>query len=319
MEDIRLLSKDELGAKLKDMGEPRFRADQVHGWLWKKNVFSFEDMRNIPKSLIEKLNENFEIRHLKIATRQESEDGTIKLGFETFDGHMIEGVLIPSTSRLTACVSSQVGCSLTCSFCATGFLKRERNLEAAEIYDQVFMINRIAEEVFNKPLTNAVYMGMGEPLLNYKNVMESVEIIGSEDGMEFSPRRITISTAGIAKAIKKMADDGVRARLALSLHAANDIKRSEIMAINDSNNLEVLADALKYYYDKTHKRVSFEYIAFNGFNDSVLDAEELYEFCLNVPSHVNIIEYNQVEGVEFTRSKTDQLDEFVAFLGKSGS
>ena len=184
---------------------------------------------------------------------QKSEDGTIKSRSRLHDGHLIESVLIPvpSDNRYTVCVSSQVGCSLTCSFCATGRMKRVRNLDASEIYDQVVLVNQQAMETFGHPLTNIVYMGMGEPLLAYKSVMESIKMITSPDGLNMSPRRITVSTAGIAKMIRKLADDEVKFNLALSLHAADDEKRDEIMPINEQNNLAVIMDAIEYFYQKT--------------------------------------------------------------------
>ncbi len=230
----------------------------------------------------------------------------------------MEGVLIPTENRMTACVSSQVGCSLSCKFCATGYLKRMRNLEAAEIYDQVVMIKELAETHYNMPLSNIVYMGMGEPLLNYKNMMESIEHITSEKGLFMSPKRITVSTAGISKMIKKLADDDAKFNLALSLHAANDEKRSQIMSINDSNNLPVLREALEYYHSKTKNRVTFEYCVFNNFNDSLEDAKELWQFTKYVPAKVNLIEYNPIDQADFTNTDEDKLDKFAAFLEDRG-
>ena len=296
------------------LGEKPFRARQVYEWLWKKSATSFPEMSNLSKELRSKLESAFVIRPATIASSQISCDRTIKSGFRLHDGHLIEGVLIPADDRMTACVSSQVGCSLTCKFCATGKLERIRNLDAAEIYDQVVSIRRQAEEHYQTPLTNIVYMGMGEPLLNYANVIKSVEMITSPEGLGMAPKRITVSTAGIAKMIKKLGDDDVRFNLALSLHAANDDKRSRIMPINEHNSLSALAEALKYFYSKTQTRITFEYIVFNGFNDELTDAAELAGFCKNVPCKVNLIEYNPIEGESFINARADKIDAFSRFL-----
>ena len=246
--DIRELSLSELISGMESLGEKSFRARQVYEWIWKKSCRSFDEMTNLSKELRSKLESNYCLRPVIEADKQVSRDGTIKNGFRLHDGHLIEGVLIPADDRMTACVSSQVGCSLTCKFCATGRLERIRNLDASEIYDQVVLIRNQALQHYENPLTNIVYMGMGEPLLNYANVLRSVEMITSPDGLGMAPKRITVSTAGIAKMIRKLGDDEVRFNLALSLHAANDKKRDQIMPINEHNALPVLADALKYFY-----------------------------------------------------------------------
>ncbi|MBK9798919.1 MAG: 23S rRNA (adenine(2503)-C(2))-methyltransferase RlmN [Bacteroidetes bacterium] len=312
--DIRSLSKEELKELFVQKGEAAFRAKQVFDWLWRKGVHSFDAMNNLSKETREWLKESFEINPVTIGDFQISSDRTIKNAFKLFDGNIVEGVLIPSTTRMTACISSQVGCSLTCKFCATGKLERLRNLNAAEIYDQVVLIRNQSLSNYQIPLSNIVYMGMGEPLLNYKNVLDSIEKITSPDGLNMSPQRITVSTAGIAKMIKKLGDDGVKFNLALSLHAANDEKRNKIMPINEQNSLEALADALRYFYDKTGTRVTFEYIVFKDFNDSLLDAKELANFCKNVPCKVNIIEYNPIEDGEFQQTTEERLDNFVKLL-----
>lgn len=318
--NIRSLSLPQLQKVVAEMGEKPFRAKQVYHWLWQKTVHSFDEMLNIPKKLLHQLKEKYAILPVQIAKKQVSNDGTVKFGFQLHDSHIIEGVLIPSPdfTRMTACVSSQVGCSLACSFCATGLLDRKRNLTADEIFDQVVFIKKEAEERYKIPLTNIVYMGMGEPLLNYKEVVRSTERITASDGLNMSPKRITVSTAGIAKMIKKLADDETKFNLALSLHAANDTKRNEIMAINESNSLEVLADALRYYYDKLKRQVTYEYIAFNSFNDSLQDAKELVKFCKIIPSKVNIIEYNTVAGLDFFKTSEDRLEKFQNYLESNG-
>lgn len=318
--DIRKLNKEALLGWVKEIGEPTFRANQIYSWLWQKSANSFEEMTNLSKKLRETLSANFEILPIEMDKMQRSLDGTIKSRFKLYDGHLIESVLIPvpSDNRYTVCVSSQVGCSLTCTFCATGKMKRIRNLDPAEIYDQVVEVNKQSMEHFGHPLTNIVYMGMGEPLLAYKNVMQSIDHISSEDGLFMSPKRVTISTAGIAKLIKKLADDNSKVNLALSLHAADDTKRNEIMPINEQNNLEALMDALQYYYQKTRNRISYEYIAFQNFNDSIEDAKNLLKLCQTFPVRINIIEYNPIDGVELLKSDEDRIDQFAKYLRDNG-
>jgi len=316
--DIRSISLQTLQEHFIRMDEKSFRAKQVYDWLWKKSCFSFDEMSNISKELRAKLDENFVINNVKINNSQFSADKTIKNSFILHDTHLIEGVLIPTPGRMTACVSSQVGCSLTCKFCATGYMERKRNLNPDEIYDQVVLISRQAMENYGQPLTNIVYMGMGEPLLNYKNMMESVEKITSEDGLNMAAKRITVSTAGIAKMIKKLGDDQVKFNLALSLHAANDEKRNTIMPINEQNSLKALAEALKYYYAKTKNPVTYEYIVFDGFNDTLQDAIELAKFCKHLPCKVNIIEYNPIAFANFINAGEDKIEVFADYLRKQG-
>lgn len=314
--DIRKLSKKELIDYFVGIGEKKFRAKQIYEWLWKKSATSFDEMTNLSKTLRQHLNEHFEIRNIQADLVQHSNDGTIKSRFTLYDNHLIESVLIPvpADNRFTACVSSQVGCSLTCKFCATGQMKLRRNLDASEIYDQVVQVNQQSLDAFGKPLTNIVYMGMGEPLLAYKNVLESVEKITSPEGLNMSPKRITVSTAGIAKMIKRLADDEVKFNLALSLHAADDEKRNEIMPINESNNLEKLIEALDYFYQKTKNRITFEYITFQNFNDNIEDAKKLVKICKQIPAKVNIIEYNPIDGAPFLKSAEHKIDQFAMYL-----
>ena len=312
--DIRSLSLSDLKDKLTAMGEQGFRAKQVYEWLWAKSCTDFDEMSNLSKALRETLKANFEIRAVKIKESQISADKTIKSSFRLYDDNIIEGVLIPTPDRMTACGSSQVGCSLTCKFCATGYMDRKRNLQADEIYDQVVLIANQAAEKYNQPLTNIVYMGMGEPLLNYSGLMKSVERITAPDGLNMAAKRITVSTAGIAKMIKKLGDDQVRFNLALSLHAANDEKRNQIMPINEQNSLQALAEALKYYYAKTKNPITFEYIVFHHFNDEIQDAKELARFCKHVPCKVNIIEYNPIALADFVNAEADKIDAFAEYL-----
>ncbi len=316
--DIRALTLEQLTALFAGLGEPAFRARQVYDWLWAKSEVDFSQMSNLSKKLREHLQENYVINAVQIHELQVSSDRTIKCAMKLHDNFVVESVLIPLKTRMTACISSQVGCSLTCTFCATGKLKRMRNLNADEIYDQVVLVKRTAEERYNASLTNIVYMGMGEPLLNYAEVIKSVEKISSPDGLGMSPRRITVSTAGVAKMIQKLGDDKVKFNLALSLHAANDEKRNQIMPINETNSLDNLVEALNYFHAKTGTRCTLEYIAFRDFNDSLKDAQELVEFCRRVKSKVNIIEYNAIDGGGFRQTTKERLEAFTQHLEKNG-
>ena len=312
--NIRTLSLEELKTALTEMGEKAFRAKQIHEWLWQKNAGSFEEMTSLGKALRDSLEAHFSIDRIALQDQQISSDKTIKCAFTTFDNRVIEGVLIPTKTRTTACISSQVGCSLACTFCATGRLKLMRNLTAGEMVDQVAYLKNQAESRYNKSLTNIVYMGMGEPLLNYKEMIRSTELICSPEGLGMSPKRITVSTAGIAKMIKKLGDDEVKFNLALSLHAANDAKRDKIMEINESNNLAALSEALTYFHEKTGSRVTFEYIIFKDFNDGIEDAKALADFAKCVPCKINIIEYNPIDDGGFQQADAHKVDDFAAFL-----
>ena len=313
-ENIRLLSLEEIKAQTIQLGEKAFRAKQLWEWLWKRNALSFEEMDTLPKAFRESLAEKFDLLPLKVKTQQVSTDRTVKTAFNLHDGFTVEGVLIPTAKRMTACISTQVGCSLTCKFCATGKLKRERNIQFDEIFDQVAYIKNQAETLYKKPLTNIVYMGMGEPLLNYSNTLKSIERITAPDGLAMSPRRITVSTAGIAKMIKQLGDDDVKFNLALSLHAPTDEKRSQIMPINEQNSLSSLVEALKYFHEKTGTHVTLEYIIFKDFNDSLEDARNLAIFSKNFPCKINIIEYNAVEDTGFERCPDDVVTVFKDYL-----
>lgn len=316
---IRQYTKDELIAQFTENKIPAFRAKQVYNWLWNNRVLAFSAMSNISKDIQAHLEDLYEIENTEIDIIQKSVDGTMKIGFKTYDGEAIEGVVIPSEDRITACISSQIGCSLSCTFCATGFLPRKRNLFAWEIYDQVYLLNELSKKELGKNLSNIVYMGMGEPLLNYDEVVKSLHILNDEkEGLGIGAKRITVSTSGVSRNIIKLADEGLKINLALSLHASNNEKRLQIMDINKSNPLETLIPALKYFYEKTSNKISYEYILLSGVNDSIEDAMELTALCKDYPVFVNIIEYNPVDDVPYYKSKKDHRDAFVDILRKHG-
>ena len=319
-QDIRKATLSEIQEYCEERSWAAFRARQIYEWVWQKGSTSFDEMSNLSKDMRAILATDWNFYAPEVDLTQKSEDGTIKYRIALHDGFKVEAVLIPvvKDNRFTVCVSSQVGCSLSCAFCATGQMKRSRNLDAAEIFDQVKLVNEDCQRVYGHPLTNIVYMGMGEPLLNYREVLQSIDRITSPDGMGMSPRRITVSTAGIAKAIRRLADDRVRFNLALSLHAADDEKRDRIMPINNQNNLDTLMDAIKYFHKLTRGRISYEYIAFQGFNDTPADAQNLIRLCSHFPVRVNIIEYNPVAGVPFVKSNEDTIDRFARILNDAG-
>lgn len=315
--DIRSLTREQLAAYFEEIGQPRFRATQVYEWLWQKAARDFEGMTNLSKTLRAKLEEEFVINHIRVDQMQRSDDGTIKNAVKLYDGHIVESVLIPTGNRITACVSSQVGCSLDCSFCATAQLQRMRNLNPDEIYDQVVAIANEAEAIFNRPLTNIVFMGMGEPLMNYKNVLTAVDRITSPSGLGMSPRRITLSTVGLAKLMKKLADDEVKFNLALSLHSARDEVRSSIMNINKANPVAALGEAVEYWYEKTGRRLTYEYVVWKDVNDAPEDVAALVRFASRVPSKVNLIEYNPVEGNDYQQADEKRLQAYIDALEKA--
>ena len=312
--DIRDISVEDLQKFCSKHKLPKFRAKQITEWLWKKRVTSFDEMTSLSKPMRDLFTEYFSITPVKLHRGERSTDGTIKYSLQLHDKLLVEGVLIPSKKRLTACVSSQVGCSLACEFCATGTMKLERNLTAAEIYDQVFILNEEAISNFGKPLSNIVFMGMGEPLLNYKSLLESINLITTEKGLAMSPKRITVSTAGISKMIKKLGDDVVRFNLAISLHSASDNKRDILMPINQKINLEELRESIRYFYDKTGSRVTYEYILFKDLNDSIEDAQKLAQFAKASPCKINLIEYNIVDDLPYEKSSNKVTERFIAYL-----
>ena len=315
--DIRALTKDQLRDFFVARGDQAFRGNQVYEWLWRKSAHSFADMTNISKETRQMLEDNSVINHIKVDTLQRSSDGTIKNAVRLYDGLMVESVLIPTKTRTTACVSSQVGCSLDCTFCATARLKRMRNLNPDEIFDQVVAIDKESKLYFNRPLSNIVFMGMGEPLMNYNNVIKAIDKITLPEGLGMSPKRITLSTSGVPKMIKKMADDQVKFNLAVSLHSAIDEVRTSIMPFNETFPLTDLKASLEYWYDKTKRAITYEYIVWNGINDTQRDIDALVNFCKAVPCKVNIIEYNPIDDAEFQQASGEIINNYIYNLEKN--
>lgn len=318
MKDIRTLSLEQLTDYFKQIGEKPFRAKQVYDWLWSKNLHSIDEMTNLSKELRDKISKEFTINPISVDLLQKSKDGTIKNGVKLHDGLMVESVLIPTETRTTACVSSQVGCSLNCEFCATAKLKRMRNLEVAEIVDQVALIDKQSKMYFDRPLSNIVFMGMGEPMMNYKNVVDAIRKITSEDGLGMSARRITVSTSGIPKMIKMLADDQLKVKLALSLHSAIEHKRNEIMPFSTSFPLTEIMEAMQYWYEKTGSRITFEYCVWKGINDGDEDIRALIKYCRQVPSKVNLIQYNPIGEGKFDHRSIEAEEKYVRELEKAG-
>ncbi|NJB81932.1 23S rRNA (adenine(2503)-C(2))-methyltransferase RlmN [Wenyingzhuangia aestuarii] len=316
--DIRALTKDQLRDFFVENGDKAFRGNQIYEWLWSKSAHTFDDMTNISKQTRDMLNENFTINHIEVDNMQRSKDGTVKNAVRLHDGLIVESVLIPTDSRTTACVSSQVGCSLDCEFCATARLKRMRNLNADEIFDQVAAINQESIKTHKHKLSNIVYMGMGEPLMNYNNVMKSIEMITSDEGLGMSPKRITVSTSGLPKMIKKLADDEVKFNLAVSLHSAIEETRNKIMPFSKNFPLTELRESLEYWYAKTQSRITYEYVVWRDINDKQVDINALVTFCSYVPCKVNIIEYNPIDDGQYQQASTKAIDDYVYSLEKNG-
>lgn len=315
--DIRALTKDELRAFFVDQGDKAFRGNQVYEWLWQKSAHSFDDMTSISKQTRQMLDDNFVINHIKVDSMQRSSDGTIKNAVRLHDGLIVESVLIPTKTRTTACVSSQVGCSLDCKFCATARLKRMRNLNPDEIYDQVVAIDKESKLYHNRPLSNIVFMGMGEPLMNYNNVLKAIDKITSPEGLGMSPKRIVVSTSGVPKMIKKMADDEVKFKLAVSLHSARDSVRTSIMPFNATFPLTDLREALEYWYTKTKNPITYEYVVWQGINDKKEDVDALIKFCKFAPSKVNLIEYNPIDDGDFRQADNEAINMYVSMLERN--
>ena len=315
--DIRALTKEQLRNFFVANGDKAFRGNQVYEWLWQKRAHTFEDMTNVSKETRAMLEANFVINHIKVDTLQRSEDGTVKNAVRLHDDLIVESVLIPTETRTTACVSSQVGCSLDCNFCATARLKRMRNLEPGEIYDQVAAIDNESRLYYDRPLSNIVFMGMGEPLMNYPNVMKAIDMITSNEGLGMSPKRITVSTSGIPKMIKKMADDEVKFKLAVSLHSGIEEIRNEIMPFTKNFPLTDLRESLEYWYRKTKSKITYEYVVWKGINDDKKSIDALVKFCKYVPCKVNLIEYNPIDDGRFQQASEEVTNAYIAALAKN--
>ena len=315
--DIRSLSENQIIEFFEQKGFDSYRGRQVYEWIWKKSTYSFDEMTNLSKDLRLMLDSNFVINHIEVDKIQKSSDGTIKNAVKLFDDYTVESVLIPTDDRTTACVSSQVGCSLDCKFCATSKLKRMRNLNPDEIYDQVVTINNQSLKYFKRSLSNIVFMGMGEPLMNYKNLIESIKKISSDKGLNMSQKRIVVSTSGIPKMIKKLADENLKVNLALSLHSAIEDTRNRIMPFSTKFSLEDIKESLLYWYSKTKRRITFEYIVWKGINDSVDDINALVNYCKSIPSKVNLIEYNSIGDENFTSASQSIIDLYKDLLEKN--
>jgi len=316
--DIRALTKEQLRDFFVNNGDKAFRGNQVYEWLWQKRAHTFDDMTNVSKGTRAMLEANFVINHIKVDTMQRSSDGTVKNAVRLHDDLIVESVLIPTETRTTACVSSQVGCSLDCNFCATARLKRMRNLNPDEIYDQVAAIDAESRLYYNRPLSNIVFMGMGEPLMNYPNVMKAIDKITSIEGLGMSPKRITVSTSGVSKMIKKMADDEVKFKLAVSLHSAIEETRNQIMPFTKNFPLPELREALEYWYKKTKSKITYEYVVWKGINDDKKSIDALVKFCKHVPCKVNIIEYNPIDDGEFQQASSEAIENYIKALENNG-
>ncbi len=313
MEDIRDITVDELKSFLVQTGEKPFRAKQINEWLWKKGIGNFDEMTNISQELRDKLSSAYTFHRAQIEMEAKSGDQTVKFVFRLHDDKMIEGVLIPAVQRVTACVSTQVGCAMHCAFCATGQMGFFRNLHYAEIFDQFMLMNQKAQEYYGNPISNIVYMGMGEPLLNMPNVLKSIDLLTSKEGQGLSPQRITLSTAGIIEGIRKLADLGFKPGLAVSLHSADPLTRLRIMPVTEHNPLNKLQEVLKYYHQKTGERVTFEYLLLKDINDSLRDAEVLAAYCRAFPLKINLIEFNATDS-PFQKSEPENVRKFIQFL-----
>ena len=315
--DIRGLSEDQIIEFFEKKGFDSYRGRQVYEWIWRKSCYSFDEMTNISKDLRDVLDNYFVINHIQVDKIQKSFDGTIKNAVKLHDDHTVESVLIPTDDRTTACVSSQVGCSLDCKFCATSKLKRMRNLNPDEIYDQVVTINNQSLQYFNRPLSNIVFMGMGEPLMNYNNLVKSIEKISSDKGLNISQKRIVVSTSGIPKMIKKLADENLKVNLALSLHSAIEETRNKIMPFSSKFPLNNIKESLDYWYTKTNRKITFEYIVWKGINDTTKDIDSLVSYCRSIPSKVNIIEYNSIGDEDFKSANNNIIEQYKRTLEKN--
>ena len=322
MKDLKELNRKELITELEEAGFPSYRGEQVFNWLYKNGISKTEKMKNIPKKMRQFIDDNYQISDIKEINRNQAADGTVKYLWELKDGENIEGVYLPfpESGRHSACISTQVGCGLGCSFCATGIDGLKRDLSTGEIIDQVIKVQKdISVENFAEPrLSNVVFMGMGEPLANFDNLMKAVEILNADNGLNIGMRKMTISTAGLVPEIKKLAEINDQIGLAVSLHAPNDRLRNKIMPINKKYNLSQLLRTVVDYIEKTGRRVTFEYVLMDSVNDSPELAVQLADLLRGINCHVNLIPANPVPELNIKRPVQKVIDRFYEILDQNG-
>lgn len=314
MRNIKDYNLDELKEEFLKLGEKQYRAEQVFKWIYIDEVTSFDEMTNLSKDLREKLKLEFELHSFKILQKQESTDGTKKYLFDILDDNAIETVLMQYHHGKTICVSSQVGCKMGCKFCASTGIKFVRNLTAGEIVEQILAVQR--DE--NVKISNIVFMGIGEPLDNYENVMKAIKILNNPKGLNIGARHISISTSGLVPKIYELADQDLQCTLSISLHATNNTKRSEMMPVNNKYDIEELMKACKYYINKTNKRISFEYALAKDNNDNLEDAKELVKLLHGMLCHVNLIPINKIENGKYVKSSNENIIRFRDYLNGKG-
>ena len=313
-ENIKNYNLEDLQEVVENLGEKKYRAEQIFNWIYKENVTSFDEMVNLPLSLREKLKENFDLHIFKIIAKQESKDGTKKYLFDVLDGNAIESVLMEYKHGYTICVSSQIGCKMGCKFCASTGVKFARSLEAGEIVEQLQAVERDT----GIKISNVVFMGIGEPLDNFENVLKAISLINNQKGINIGARHISISTSGIVPKIYELADKELQCTLSISLHSASNEKRSEMMPINKKYNIQELMKACKYYIEKTNRRISFEYALAKENNDNLDDAKELVKLLKGMLCHVNLIPINKIENGKYNKSTNENIMKFRDYLNSHG-
>ena len=314
MKNIKDYNLNELKEEFVKLNEKPYRSEQVFKWIYESEVTSFDDMTNLSLELRDKLKNEFEFHNFKILKKQESSDGTKKYLFDVLDGNAIETVLMEYHHGRTICVSSQIGCKMGCKFCASTGIKFIRNLTSGEIVEQILAVQR--DE--NVRISNIVFMGIGEPLDNYDNVLNAIGIINNHKGLNIGARHISISTSGIVPKIYELADRDYQFTLSISLHATNDKKRSEMMPVNNAYNIEELMKACRYYIGKTNKRISFEYALAKDNNDNLDDAKELVKLLKGMLCHVNLIPINKIENGKYVKSTNENIIKFRDYLNSKG-
>lgn len=312
--NIKDYNLDELKNILVELGEKPYRAEQIFKWVMQENVTSFDEMTNLSIELRNKLKEEFELHNFKILQKQVSKDGTKKYLFDVLDGNAIESVLMEYKHGKTICVSSQIGCKMGCKFCASTGIKFSRNLTSGEIVEQLLAVER--DE--NIKISNLVFMGIGEPLDNYDNVMNAIKILNNQKGINMGARHISISTSGLVPKIYDLADQNIQCTLSISLHSANNEKRSQMMPVNNIYNIQELMNACRYYIEKTNRRISFEYALSKDNNDNLGDAKELVKLLKGMLCHVNLIPINKIENGNYIKSTNENIIKFRDYLNEKG-